>query len=225
MLIGSDRSPLRPTAALKPSRRLIRPHPRAGHHLQRGTPDGVAEEGDAIPRLLLLLLPLVLLRRREHDPVHGAPQQPVGPVAEQIADVDEDGRAGVGFRAGRGHRDGRPCCGRRRGIVDDDAGGGVGVEFESRLAAQAEQQRDGAVVGVGAGADVGFVGREGVGGEGGARRVVEEAQDVARGPVLAQVAGVEEVWGVDGEAEAEEVVELEGEAVAVVVWVVGLVCG
>lgn len=116
----------------------------------------MAEKRDAIPRLLATLTVDARGRGgRKDDPVHGAAEQAVGPVAEQVANVDEDGRAGVVFRAGRAHGHGRP------GVV------ARGVELEAGLAAQAEEEGDAAVVGVCAGADVGLVWLERVGVEGG----------------------------------------------------------
>lgn len=166
----------------------------------------MAEKRNAIPRLRATFALDARRRRRKDHAVHGAAQQAVGPVAEQVADVDEDGRAGVGLCAGRAHGDGRPAVVAAR------------VELEAGLAAQAEEECDAAVVGVRAGADVGLVGlQQRVGGECGQRRVVQKAQDVARGPVLAQVAVVEEVGRLDGEADAEEVIDFEGEKVAVIV--------
>lgn len=77
--------------------------------------------------------------------MHGATQQPIGPVAEQIANVDKNRRARVVLRARWAHGHGRP------GVV-------ARVELEAGLAAQAEEERDAAVVGMRAGADVGLVG-------------------------------------------------------------------
>lgn len=94
--------------------------------------------------------------------MHGAAQQPIGPVAEQVANINENGRAGVVLRSGWAHGHGRP------GVV-------ARVELEAGLAPQAKEERDAAVVRVRAGADVGLVGLQGVGGEGGQRGVVEEA--------------------------------------------------
>lgn len=50
--------------------------------------------------------------------------------------------------------------------------------------------------------------------EGLRRRVVQEAEDVAARPALAEVAVAEEGWRLDLEADAEEVVYLQGEVVA-----------
>lgn len=95
------------------------------------------------------------------------------------------------------------------------------VDLETGLAPEAEEERDAAVVGVGACADVLF-GRglllfAGTG-EAGEGRVVQEAENVARGAALTEVAVAEEGGRLDIETYAEEVVEFEGEMVAVVVW-------
>lgn len=50
--------------------------------------------------------------------------------------------------------------------------------------------------------------------EGLRRRVVQEAEDVAAWPALAEVAVAEEGWRLDLEADTEEVVYLKGEVVA-----------
>lgn len=136
--------------------------------------------------------------------MHGAPQEAAGPVAEEIADVDEDGRGGVvlGARGAHGH-----------GGPGGRGAGPAGLELEAGLPAEAEEEGDAAVVGVGAGADVlpcggGGCGGGGGGGEGGERGVVEEPEDVARRAAGAEVAVAEEGRGLDGEADAKEVVEL-----------------
>lgn len=124
----------------------------------------------------------------EHDPVHGAPQQAVGPVRQQVADVDEDGRGRVVLGARRDDGDGRPGL----AVAEED--------LEARLAAQAEEEGQRAVVGVRAGADVLGGGGGGGGaafGEVGARRVAEEAQDRAGGAALAEVRRGEEGGRVD----------------------------
>lgn len=74
-----------------------------------------------------------------------APEEAVGPVAEEVTNVDEDRRQAVRFRAGRRDGDGGP------GVL-------AGEDLEPRLAAEAEEECDGAVVGVGSGADVVWVG-------------------------------------------------------------------
>lgn len=73
------------------------------------------------------------------DAVHRAAQQAVRPVREQVADVDEDWGMG------------------ERGRVDGDTGPGAGggQDFETRLRGLLEEERDAAVVAVGAGAYVG----------------------------------------------------------------------
>lgn len=70
-----------------------------------------------------------------------APEQPVGPVRQQVADVDQHRRARVVLGPRRADGDGRPD------VI-------FGQELETRLAAETEEQGDGAVVRVGAGADV-----------------------------------------------------------------------
>lgn len=125
--------------------------------------------------------------------MHGRPQQPVGPVAEQVADVDEDGRAGVALRPRRDHGHGRP-----RPVPQAD--------LQPGLARQPEEQRDAAVVRVGARADV--VLAPVVLAEGPRRRVVQEAQDVAAWPALAEVAVAEEGRWLDFEPDSQEVVYL-----------------
>lgn len=91
--------------------------------------------------------------------MHGASQQPVRPVVQHVADVHEDRWRGVAFRAWRVDWDG--CEGW---------GGGGREDLESGLPWTLEEEGDGAVVGVRAGADVeGRVGR----GDGG---VVEQAE-------------------------------------------------
>lgn len=131
--------------------------------------------------------------------MHGRPQQAVGPVAQQVADVYEDGRAGVVLCPRGAHGHGRPRPVRQ-------------VDFQPGLAAQPEQEGDAAVVRVGARADV--LGCVPVLAEGLRRRVVQEAEDVAAWPALAEVAVAEEGWRLDLEADAEEVVYFQGEVVA-----------
>lgn len=113
--------------------------------------------------------------------MHGRPQEPVGPVAQQVADVDEDGRAGVVLRPRRGDGDRRPGTVRQ-------------VDLQPGLGLEPEEEGDAAVVRVGPRADVlgGVVLAQGLG-----RRVVQEAEDVAARPALAEVAVAEEGWGLD----------------------------
>lgn len=130
--------------------------------------------------------------------MHSAPQQAIGPVRQQIPNVHEDGRGRVGLRAWGDYRDRRP----RLAVTEED--------LETRLPAQTKKECQGAVVRVGASADVVLVG----GKFGGSRRVAQEAQDGARRPAVATMGCGEEVrWG-DTQANAEEGVELEGESVA-----------
>lgn len=85
----------------------------------------------------------------------GAAEQAAGPVIEQIADVDEDGRVGVVGGAGREGWDREP------GLV------GGGEDLEARLGGvggAAEEEGEGAVVGVGAGEDADWWGAVGMGG-------------------------------------------------------------
>lgn len=113
--------------------------------------------------------------------MHGGPQQPVGPVAQQVADVDEDGRAGVVLRPRRRDRDRRPGTVRQ-------------VDLQPGLALQSEEEGDASVVRVGSRADVlgGVVLAQGLW-----RWVVQEAEDVSAGAALAEVAVTEEGWGSD----------------------------
>lgn len=91
--------------------------------------------------------------------------------------------------------------GSRRDDGDGRPGLAVAEEdLEARLAAQAEEEGQRAVVGVRAGADVLGGGGGGGGaafGEVGARRVAQEAQDRAGGAALAEVGRGEEGGGVD----------------------------
>ncbi len=136
------------------------------------------EEGHRVPWLRCALALHYLAAK--HDPVHGAAQQAVGPVREKVANVDEDGRAWVVFRARRVHGDGRP-------------GEAVaGLHLQTGLPTEAEEQGEGAIVGVGAGAHV----RCGVDGAGGGR-VAKKAQD-----------GVAFVAGLDLVRAGEEVADL-----------------
>ena len=171
------------------------PDPLAGHRLERHGADGVAEEGDGVARRRVGLA--VYGAGLEDDAVDGAPKQAVGPVAQQIADVDKHGRRRVRLGAGRADGDGGPGAAARQ-------------DLEAGLAAQAEEEGDAAVVGVGAGADV-----EGpVGGGGGVGRVVEEAEGGAGGALVGRVGGGEEVGRADVEAQAEEVEDAGAEALA-----------
>lgn len=137
--------------------------------------------------------------------MHGATQQAIGPIAEQIANVDQNRRAGVRFCAGRAHGHGRPC------VV-------AHVELKAGLPSQTEEKRDTSIIGVRAGADIGFVWLQRVGVERGQWWVVQEAQNVARGSMLAQVALVEETGRLYSESDAEEVIDFKGEGIAVIVW-------
>lgn len=106
----------------------------------------MAEEDDAVP---VLGVGAALLGQRENDAVHGRLEQPVRPVAEKVADVDQDGReleAVLGVPvAGRGlHWHRRPAALWR-------------ADLQSRLAGSLEEKRHTAVVGVGTGTDVGVV--------------------------------------------------------------------
>ena len=78
---------------------------------------------------------------RNDDPVHGRLQQAVGPVGEEVGDVDQDGRDRVALGARRRHGNGRP---RRAGRED----------LETGPRAPLEEQGDGAVIGMRTGADV-----------------------------------------------------------------------
>lgn len=120
--------------------------------------------------------------------MHGAPQQPAGPIRQQVADVHQDRGGRVVFRAGRHDGDGRPGL----AVAEQD--------LEPRLAAQAEEQGQRAVIGVRARADVVLVGvcscSRRLGPQVRARRVAEEAQDRAGRTAGAVVGCGEEGGGV-----------------------------
>lgn len=133
---------------------LVPLDPLTRHNAQLGAAKRMTKVRDRVPRPVIHLPlhthPLTTLttttcrsrRLRKHDPVHGTPQQAIRPVRQQIADIHQDRRRWVVFRARRDDRHGRP-------------GGAVAREhLEPRLAAQAEEQRQRAVIGVRAGADV-----------------------------------------------------------------------
>lgn len=195
VLISSDGLPLyirvrpacRPLCAVSGHMGL---HHLARHRLERRSPDGVAEKRDAVPRLGVSL-PIQQASAGKHDPVHGGPQQPVGPVAQKIADVDENGRAGVVLRARGADGHGRP-----RAVWQ--------VDLQAGLAPQPEEEGDAAIVGVGSRADV--LGAVAVLAQGLGRRVVEKAEDVAAGPALAEVAVAEEGGWLDLQTDPQEVV-------------------
>lgn len=162
--------------------RLVTPDPLARHHVQRGRPDRVAKESDAVPRLVGRLpghgaRTAAAVPLGEDHAVHGAPQQPVRPVTQQVANVDQDGGRRVVFGARWADGDGRP------GVVPGR------VDLEAGLAPEAEEEGDAAVVGVGARADVlrgggqatviAIAGACAGAGEAGQGRVVQEAEDVA----------------------------------------------
>lgn len=119
----------------------------------------MAEEGDGVSgSRARLACDAQGAGRWENDSVHGAPKKAVCPVRKQVADVDEDGGAWV--RLGARGRDGHGGPGAV--LVED---------LETSLAFEAEEQRDGTVVGVGSCADV-LVGM----GRRLGRRVAEEAK-------------------------------------------------
>jgi hypothetical protein len=99
--------------------------------------------------------------------VHGAPEHAVGPVAQQVADVDDDGRCGIEERARR--PDGYGC---ERGVR------AWREKLETGLPCALEEERDGPVVGVGTGA---YVDGGVVGGRGRDVWVVEESEGGAAG--------------------------------------------
>lgn len=142
--------------------------------------------------------------------MHGTPQEAIRPVAQQVADVDQDRGRRVILGAGWADGHGGPDIGARRD-----------VDLQAGLALEPEEEGDAAVVGVGARAHIVFCGGvfrgSSTGAEVGQGRVVQEAEDVARGTVLAEVPVVEEGGWLDGETYAEEVVDFEGEVVAVVI--------
>lgn len=154
----------------------------------------MAEEGDAIPWTGATLAThtvatsTICTTLKARDTMDRGPQQAVGPIAEQVTNVDEHRRRGIPLGPGRHHGDGGPDVFWRE-------------DLEAGLAGEAEQEGDGAVVRVGARAHV--VGaRRGRGGVPG-RRVVQQAQDGARGPGV-RVRGREEAGRVGGQAHAEE---------------------
>jgi len=188
MLIRSQHLPLRiRITSVRSGRRPSSPlDPLARYDCQGRVGDGVAEERDRVPGLgVRLAVDRALPRPREHDPMHRAAQQPVGPVRQQVADVDEDRRRRVVLGAGRRDGHGRP------GVLP-------GVDLQAGLAALPEEERDGAVVGVRAGADVLDVGVGLL-----QRRIVQEAKSIVRAAVIVitYVSGREKVRGVDAEAD------------------------
>jgi hypothetical protein len=84
---------------------------------------------------------ILQLTLRKNNSMDGASQQSVGPVAEEVADVDEDGGRGVVLCSRWLDGDGCPLRGWR-------------LDLESWLAWELEEKCDATVVGVGAGADV-----------------------------------------------------------------------
>ena len=93
-------------------------------------------------RIAILRIRTPLLRQRKHNPVHRGLEQPIRPVTQQVPDIHQDGRewVSVSLVAGdNGHR--RPGLLRRQ-------------DLQPRLSGSLEEQRDAAVVGVGAGAHV-----------------------------------------------------------------------
>lgn len=122
-----------------------------------------------------------------------APQQAIRPVAQKVADVDQDRRGGVILGAGGKHGHGGP-------------GAGGCQDLETGLRGALEEEGEGTVVGVGAGADV-DVGTIIRGcGEG---WIVQISQ---YGPGWTQVTGVprgQPRWWRGAEAEAEEGKEFE----------------
>lgn len=106
----------------------------ARNGFKRRRTNWVAEEGDGIsvPRTRLPIH-TITSTLREHDPMNRAPEQPIGPVREQIANVDEDRRAWVILGACRANRNRGPA------IVSLE-------DLETCLALQPEEQRDRAIV-------------------------------------------------------------------------------
>ncbi len=148
--------------------------PLAGNDAQLCRASRVREKGNRVPRLRRLLARNIVVAK--HDAVDGAAKEAVGPVREHVANVDEDGRAGVILGARRTYGDGRP------GVVAQ-------LHLKTGLALEAEEEGDGAVVGVGSRADVGIR----VGGRVG-RWVAKETEDAGCCVVLGDlVRGREEV--------------------------------
>ena len=100
------------------------PYPLAGHGSEGHGPNGMAEIRDAVPRVGVGLPRHALLAAEDHA-MHRAPEQAVGPVGKQVADVDEDGRGRVVLRPRRGDGHGGPLA-------------GAGLDFETGLAAETE---------------------------------------------------------------------------------------
>lgn len=91
--------------------------------------------------------------------MNGTSKKPIRPIRQQVPNINQNRRTGIIFRTRRQNRHSRP----RTVLLE---------YFKTSLACETEQQRDGAVVGVGAGADVICrVGRTTW------RRVAKEAQD------------------------------------------------
>lgn len=166
--------PLRPTGLLP-----MRCNDLARHWHQLRRINGMTEIHQ---RITILGIRLPLLGEGKDHPVHGGLEQTVRPIAQQIANVDQDRREGE-------------CVGL---VAWDDGNGGPGSlwreDFETRLAGPLEEEGYAAVVGVGARSDVlvVFVGCRCWGEDG---WVVEVAEDAARGAQARVVAGGEEVFG------------------------------
>ena len=79
---------------------------------------------------------------------------PIRPITQEIADIDQDGRRGIGFRSGRKDGDGSPSCGI--GVILPAAVRACGRrdDFETGLTGSLEEEGYGAIIGVCARADV-----------------------------------------------------------------------
>lgn len=118
-------------------------HPIAWNRLQGYCSFRVTEEGNRIPRrrARFAFHSARLVFRWEDHPVNGTSKQPVGPVREQVSNIDQNWGADVVLRTRRadGHRSPSAI---------------FLLEFQAGLAFEPEEQRDGAVIRVCACADV-----------------------------------------------------------------------
>jgi len=116
--IGSPRSRLEILDAL------------AWYGVQSGSADGMAEEGDGVPWAGVRLARNSgggLLTAAEHNTVDSTAEEAVSPIAQEVANVDEDGRRGVGLGPCRFNRDRGP------GILS-------GEDLKPGLACEAEEE-------------------------------------------------------------------------------------
>lgn len=158
----------------------------------------MAEEGNGIPGSGARLS-LALGLAGEDDTVHGTSQETVGPIAEEIADIYQNGRGRVRFCAGRTDGDGDPFV-------------FPGEDLQARLARETEEEGNGAVVGMGAGADLGGICDI----SGADVGVVKETEDAVRFGWRREVGAGEEVRGLDVKPEAEKVEEMKTKGMTLV---------